>query len=202
MPIWNHIPDETVEVHAYWKLFNQLFGVSQDQFDLLNQSAGFCFYAIEDAIGTDIQVTLSKLSDAAQTGANENATITHLFDEVCGLRQAAPLDELQHLCQNFADSCRPIRVRRNKMIAHTDRAVALRTAVPPPDATIGQINDALKVLGDFMNAVAKYLDEPPTAYEHFIMRGQGGDDLVSLLRMAARYQVLQAEGTIPWNDLP
>src|ERR1035437_5026143 len=54
MPIWNHIPDETVEVHAYWKLFNQLFGVSQDQFDLLNQSAGFCFYAIEDAIGTDI----------------------------------------------------------------------------------------------------------------------------------------------------
>jgi hypothetical protein len=50
--------------------------------------------------------------------------------------------------------------------------------------------------------VAICLDEPPTAYEHFIMRGEGGDDLVSLLRMAERYQVLQTEGTIPWSDLP
>lgn len=189
--VWNLIHDDTVEVHAYWKLFNQLFRVSQDQFELLNRSAGFCFYVIEDAIGTDIQLTLSKLSDRAQTGANENATIGYLLDEIRRLHLPSSVDELQRLCKNFTASCQSIRARRNKMIAHTDRATALLTAAPPPDATIAQINGALQALRDFMNAVAIYLGEPPTAYEHFIMRGQGGDDLVSLLRMAERYQILQ-----------
>jgi AbiU2 len=201
-PVWNVIYDETVEVHAYWKLFNQLFGVSQDQIELLNRSAGFCFYAIEDALGTDIQRTLSKLSDPAQTGAKENATIGYLLNEVRRLQRPSSVDELQRLCQNFTASCQSIRARRNKMIAHADRAIALRTAAPPPDATIGQINGALQALRDFMYAVAIYLEEPLTAYEHVIMRGQGGDDLVSLLRMAERYQILQTEGTNPWSDLP
>lgn len=201
-PVWNLIHDETVEVHAYWKLFNQLFVASQDQFELLNRSAGFCFHAIEDAISTDIQLTLSKLSDPAQSGANENATVGYLLDEIQRLRGPSPIDELQHLCGTFTTSCQPIRARRNKMIAHADRAIALRTAAPPPDATVGQVNGALLALRDFMSAVAICLDEPPTAYEHFIMRGEGGDDLVSLLRMAERYQVLQTEGTIPWSDLP
>jgi hypothetical protein len=200
--VWDLIHYDTVEVHACWELFNQLFRVSQDQFELLNRSAGFCFYVIQDAIGTDIQLTLSKLSDPAQTGVNENATIRYLLDEIQRLRLPSSLDKLQRLCGNFTASCQPIRARRNKVIAHTDRAIALRTAAPPPDATIAEINGALQSLRDFMNAAATYLGETPTFYEHFIMRGGGGDDLVSLLRMAERYQVLQTEGTISWSDLP
>lgn len=33
-----------------------------------------------------------------------------------------------------------------------------------------------------------------------LMRGEGGDGLVSLLRMAERYQVLQSEQKISWDD--
>ena len=132
---------------------------------------------------------------------NENATIEHLVNEIKGLHWPSPVDDLQHHCQEFIESCGPIRARRNKTIAHSDRAIALRTATPPPSATIGQIEAALQALGALMNAVAAYLGEAPTGYEHFIMQGQGGTDLVSLLRMAARYQGLQAEEKIPWDDL-
>src|SRR5262249_30729077 len=43
-PIWSVLYDESVAVHAYWKLFKQLFSGSQDDLDLLNRSASFCFY--------------------------------------------------------------------------------------------------------------------------------------------------------------
>lgn len=62
-PIWNFLYDESVAVHAYWQLFKQLFGGTQDDLDLLDRSAGFCFYAIQEALVTDVQLTLSKLSD-------------------------------------------------------------------------------------------------------------------------------------------
>lgn len=93
---------------------------------------------------------------------------------------------------------------RNKMIAHLDRATALQTGqvTGVPSTTVAQVHEALRALRNFMNAAAEYLGEAPTAYELFITRGEGGDDLVSLLRMAERYQILQKEEKIPWDDLP
>ncbi len=203
-PIWDLLYDETVAVHAYWILFEQLFGGSQDQLDLLNRSAGFCFYVIQDALATDVQLSLSKLSDPAESNRKTNATTQHLLNEVRALNWPAPVDELQRLWQSFTDSCEPIRLSRNKMIAHLDRATALQTGkvIPPVMTTVGDVKKALQALSKFMNAVEVYLSEAPTAYEHFLMRGEGGDDLVSLLRMAEHYQVLQSEGKISWDDSP
>jgi hypothetical protein len=204
LPIWTLLYDETVAVHAYWKLFNQLFGGSQDQLDLLNRSAGFCFYVIQDALATDIQLTLSKLSDPAESHGKANATAEHLLNEIRSLRTPASVDGLHRLLQSFIDACKPIRAARNKMIAHLDRATALQTGqvTGVPSTTVAQVHEALRALRNFMNAAAEYLGEAPTAYELFITRGEGGDDLVSLLRMAERYQILQKEEKIPWDDLP
>ena len=203
-PIWSFLYDESVAVHAYWKLFKQLFGGSQDDLDLLNRSAGFCFFVIQDALVTDVQLTLSKLSDPAKTGAKTNATTEHLLDEICGLGWPQPTDALRLLWQAFVDSCATVRLSRNKMIAHLDRATALQTGVTAalPTTTVGEISTALAALAAFMNGVAEYFGEAPTGYELFIMRGEGGDDLVYVLRMAERYQTLQGEGKIPLDDVP
>jgi len=204
LPIWTLLYDETVAVHAYWKLFNQLFGGSQDQRDLLNRSAGFCFYVIQDALATDIQLTLSKLSDPAESLGKANATAEHLWNEIRSLLTPASVDGLHCLLQSFIQACKPIRAARNKMIAHLDRATALQTGqvTVVPSTTVAQVHEAHRALRSFMNAAAEYLGEAPTAYELFITRGEGGDDLVSLLRMAERYQILQKEEKIPWDDLP
>jgi hypothetical protein len=204
LPIWTLLYNETVAVHAYWKLFNQLFDGSQDQLELLNRSAGFCFFVIQDALATDIQLTLSKLSDAAESNGKTNATAEHLVDEIQSLRTDAPVDGLRGMLHSFIDACKPIRATRNKMIAHLDRATALQTGQLKgvPNTTVAQVNEALRALRNFMNAAAEYLGEVSTAYEHFITRGEGGDDLIALLRMAERYQVLQQEEKIPWDDLP
>lgn len=188
-------------VHAYWLVFEQLFRQSPSQIDLLNRSAGFFFLVVQDALATDIQLTLSKLADPAKTRENDNATVEHLLNEIGPFCAPKAASNLQRLCQRFKHACAPVRRRRNKLIAHSDRDIALSKVVAPPNVTVAQINQALKALADFMNAVQAHFEDSETAYEHFGMRGAGADDLVSLLRMADRYQLLQKDGKIPWDDL-
>jgi hypothetical protein len=198
--LWNHINDETIMVHAYWQVFDQLFRQSPDQIDLLNQSAGFFFLVVQDVLATDIQLTLSKLADAAETFGKENATVEHLLNEVEPFCATEVANNLRQLCQRFKEACGPVQKRRNKLIAHADRNIALNKIAAPPDVTVAQITEALKALADFMNAIQAHLEDSETAYDHFGTRGAGAGDLVWLLRMANRYQLLQNDGKIPWDD--
>jgi hypothetical protein len=202
IPIWTVINDETVMVHAYWRVNMDLFGKSKEQVDLLDRSAGFFFFVIQDALATDIQSTLSKLSDPATTFKRENATVHHLLNEIEKLNEPALIAKLLPLYKTFSDACEPERESRNKVIAHIDRDIALLKVTLPQVVTVGVTEAALKALASFMNAVQSHFEDAETGYEHFGMRGAGADDLVQLLKMAERYQTLQEEGKIPWEALP
>ncbi len=80
-------------------------------------------------------------------------------------------------------------------------AIALNKVAAPPPVTVAQITETLKALADFMNAIQAHLEDSETGYDHFGTRGAGAGDLVWLLRMANRYQLLQSDGKIPWDDL-
>jgi AbiU2 len=80
--LWAALYDEVVNLHAYWIIFEQLFGKSQARHDLLYASAGHLFLVVEDALGTDVQLALSKLSDPPTMRGFQNATLPRLFDEI------------------------------------------------------------------------------------------------------------------------
>ena len=200
--IWNHINHETIMVHAYWITFMDLYGGPKEQREILDESAGFLFSVIQDALATDIQLTLSRLSDPATTFKNSNATVHHLLNEVEKLNISALTDQLKALYRRFYQACDPVRELRNKVIAHSDRQIALRKTTAPPAATVGQIKAALKALADFMNAIEICFNDSETAYDLFSSSGTGADALFVVLKMGLRYDVLQKEGVIPWTDLP
>jgi hypothetical protein len=124
--IWEPINDETVMVHAYWATFMDLYGGPKEQLEILDKSAGFFFNVIQDALATDIQLTLSKLSDPAMTFKKENATVQHLLNEVAKLNVPDLVKKLTPLYDAFNSACEPVRELRNKVIAHADRNIALR----------------------------------------------------------------------------
>jgi hypothetical protein len=200
--IWTHINDETVMVHAYWITFMDLFGGPNEQLEILDQSAGFFFNVIQDALATDIQLTLSKVSDPAMTFKKENATVRHLLDELEKLNAPELMAKLKDLYDAFNNACEPVRELRNKVIAHSDRNIALRKTTAPAAATVGQIRAALKALADLMNAIESYFDGSETAYDLFSSRGAGVEALIGLLKRGLRYDVLQKEGVILWEDVP
>jgi hypothetical protein len=65
---------------------------------------------------------------------------------------------------------------------------------------VNEVEEALRALRDFMNAIASAFGEAATAYERFISRDDG-EDLVLLLRMAHRYRQLQDMEHTPWDDI-
>ena len=188
-------------VHAYWLVFKQLFRKSPEQIELLDRSAGYFFLVVQDALANDIQLTLSKLADPATTFGKDNATAEHLLNEIEPFCAPEVASSLRLLRQLFNDACVPVRTQRNKRIAHADRDIALNKVAALPDVTAAQITEALSALAAFMNAIQTHFEGSETAYEHFGMHGAGAEDLVGLLRMAERYQILQEDGQIPWDDL-
>jgi hypothetical protein len=110
--------------------------------------------------------------------------------------------EIESHLTAFMAACKPIRERRDRLIAYSDLPTVLkdgsRTLVPEP--TVQEIEAALAPLRDFMNALEGAFCQVETAYEHFISR-EDGDDLVLLLQMARRYMELQQAERIPWDDL-
>jgi hypothetical protein len=200
-PLWAALYEEVVNLHAYWIIFEQLFGKSQARHELRYASARHLFRVVEDALGTDVQLTLSKLSDPAAKGRYQNATLPRLFDEVALMTNDPLIGEIEAHLKAFNAACNPIRERRDRLIAHSDLSTVLGDSNRPllSEPTVNEIEAALTPLRDFMNAIALAFGETATVYEHFISR-EDGDDLVLLLKMAHRYMDLQKADRIPWDD--
>lgn len=197
--LWKVLDEETTTVHAYWLVFTQLFMGPQEQMDLLDRSAGFFFLTVQDALATDIQLTLSKLADPAKSFGKENATVQHPLDDALKLDLALK-PKIEPLCGKFRDASKPVRDLRNKVIAHLDLTTATKTVPPLPGATANEVRAALEALAEFMNAIQTHFGEAPTAYGMFGMMGGGPKELVAMLRTADRYLERQKSGGIPWDD--
>jgi len=202
-PLWATLYDEVVNLHAYWIIYEQLFGKSRVRYELLYASARNLFLVVEDGIGTDIQLTLAKLSDPPAMGGYQNATLSRLLEDVARITGNDPLvSRIESYLAEFRAACGPIRDRRNRLIAHSDLSTVLKDGSRPalPAPTIQEIEVALLALRNFMNTISRVFGETETAFEHFLSR-EDGDDLVHLLKMGQRYNRLQESGGIPWNDL-
>jgi hypothetical protein len=201
--LWEIIHEETMMVHAYWQVFTQLFMGPQEQMDLLDRSAGFFFLVVQDALATDIQLTVSKLADPAEQfgGKKQNATVQHLLKDSVGVEPALE-SMLKPLCEKFVNASKPLRDLRNKVVAHLDLQTATKVVSPPPEVTIQEVRAALDALSEFMNALATHFGESPTLYQVFGMQGAGPKDLIAMLGTADRYLEMQKAGKIPWDDAP
>jgi hypothetical protein len=198
--LWQVLYEETTMVHAYWQVFNELFMAPQEQMDLMDRSAGFFFLVVQDALATDLQLTIRKLADppASFGGKKQNATVQHLLKDALKLDPALA-STLLPLCKRFTDASEPIRDLRNKVIAHLDLHTATKMVPPPPEITIKEVRTALDALAEFMNALGTHFGEAPTAYQMFGMQGAGPKELIAMLRTADRHLEMQKAGKIPWD---
>jgi hypothetical protein len=199
--LWEVLEYETTMVHAYWQVFTDLFMGSQEQMDLLDRSAGFFFLVVQDALATDIQLTISKLADPPKSVGKDNATIQHLLEDALKLDQTLK-PKLEPLYENFKTASKPVRDLRHKVLAHLDLHTAIKTVSAPPDVTIKEVRAALDALAEFMNTLTTHFGETPTAYQQFGMRGAGPKELVAMLRTADEYLAMQKAGKIPWEETP
>jgi len=191
-------------MHGRWLTYRDIFTDSAKRIELLNEAAGTFFYIIQDVLLNDIQITLSKLTDPAQTGKRHskrhNLSLEQLQSQLNGhgdpdlaAECRATLDELKAQCAVF-------RMRRHKQLAHFDLSTSLKLSSQPlPGVSRQMVEDALHSVRTYMNAIEGYYNDSGWDYEHFIMR-DGADALVATLRAGLRYEELVQGRELPFDD--
>lgn len=178
-----------------------MFGKSKERIELLNACAGEFFFIIQDALLADVQLSMSRLAERVKTSGKKNATLERLSNEIA----MPPIPQLTGCLQDYRDRCDKITLRRNKELAHADLGALLRRngfagGTPIPGPSRQEIEEALKALREFMNAVEGYFNDPPMDYEIFASPDDG-DSLVEILKQGLAYRELWKAGKLPFEDL-
>jgi len=201
--LWNVLYRETVWLHGRWIMYRQLFGTSQERIDVLNQSAGTFFQVLNQTLLHEVQLSLSKLGDPAETrGRKKNLTLRALQQVIPEFTHSIDFNEQIVTQLDWYDSaCEQIRIRRNTWIAHFDRSTMLDALITPLEGpSRSEIEIALSALREVMNSVEFHFRGSTTAYDLFTMTADG-DALISTLMQGLRYRQLVDEKVIAHDDL-
>ena len=200
--LWTLFYQEVIWLHARWKIYRQLYTTSEIRVQLLNEAAPVLSSLLQNALGDEVQLGLSKLADPVTNGKNRNLTLETLLNEVEAADGRACAAELRDDLAAFRIMCKDITSRRNKYIAHYDRETVLRgQATAEPGASRKEIDEALQVVARFMNRIETRFRNSTTAYDHIISDSGDGEALASIIRSGLRYMQLVRNGSIPQNDI-
>jgi hypothetical protein len=189
--VYEGLYQEVSWLHAKWKIYQQVFGVSEEQIELLNRIAPAFFHIIQDVLQDEIALSLSRLTDPAQTGfgraARDNLTLTRLIDT---LRVTEPIDFCDSISASIAEiqaQCWPFRDLRNRTIAHADLSTALHYHPDPlPGISRKMIGDVLTLISNLLNRVLARFESAEVRYSDVVMQG-AGDSVIYYLRRAEEY---------------
>jgi len=179
-PVFHRLRDDLTWLHMKWSQFRKLYGSGPDRVDLLNATAGFFFWMLQQLMWDDILLHIARLTDADQMGKHANLSVQalpQLIDDLC-LRA-----EIEELIETLNDQTSVIREHRNKRLAHTDRHYAL----PEKDwETLQGISRAktesiLEVFRRIMNKMEEHYSKSTTADEYVIIPLDDADALLTRL---------------------
>lgn len=196
--IFEAVQEDVIWLHAKWKVFRQLFGTSEKRIAILNDFAPDFFQIVHDGLIYDILLTMSRLTDPAETSKKENLTLDRLL---LMLKRDECEDEdfvagLERNLTSLKDECQPFRNIRNRRIAHSDLGTALDYHPNPlPGVSREMIETALASLRNFLNEIEKHLDGNETEYLDFDMRGDG-DSIIHYLKEAKAYRQHRIHGRV------
>lgn len=174
--LWN----EVARVHANWQEYRTLFGTSEDNIDVLNETAPYFFRVVQDALFEGTLLHLCRVTDPATTGKYNNLTLAQLpaLIEDGELRStvAGAID-------NAVASTAFARDWRNRHIAHRDLALATGDqAAPLKEGSRKLVEDALRAIREAMNRIDLHFRGSEVAYEHFMTDADGADAVLFHLR--------------------
>jgi len=200
--VFERIESEVNLLHGYWITYRDLFGTSKERVDLLNESAAWFSYVIQNVLTDVVQLAFTKLADPVMTfGKKKNMSLELICEIVKELEEDELLANLEESLSRFREKCEVFKMHRNKRIAHFDYTTHVdKIGEPLPGVSRAMIEDALKELRYFVNEVRRFFTGVEAGYE-YIKMVSGGDALMEVLKRGLRYEELWKEGKIDIMDI-
>lgn len=134
--------------HMNWAMISEL--MKDNERRLLLDFAGRRFFLeVYRLFVNDVILRLSRFTDPAQQGNQENLSLWVLLDDICD-----PIlkSKVKNLIEKAKAKIAPLKTHRHKRIAHSDLQVALQTSNDSlPPFTEQTIDEALAAVGDVLD---------------------------------------------------
>jgi hypothetical protein len=169
-----------------WIEFRELYGTKETRVQLLNNSAPFLFYTIQNVLWENLLLGVAKIMDSPISMGKKNITLKSipLFIE-----EDAFKDEILSILTQLETESMFCRDWRNRWIAHKDHELSVNKdkAKPLEVATRLKFRTALELMHQLYNKVSlKYLGSQ-MAFE-FMFSDKGAISLLSLLEKGLRFE--------------
>jgi hypothetical protein len=155
--------------------------LNQDNRDTLYERTADVFRLFEQALSTDILLSIARLMDPSKTRNKLNLSLNYLFELIDEHGNASTLLEgVKKRYKNLESILPQIEVMRNKALAHRDLPTALDTPLNLPLTA----KDIIQVCDEFkgiMNDIEGHFKESETLYDLQVSY-QDIDNLVKHLR--------------------
>jgi hypothetical protein len=180
--VFESIESEIIWLHGKWNIYRQLYGTDEERIILLNRSAQTFFRLVQDVLFNDVILSINRLTDPPRSSGRDNRTFAQLIFLIDTKDHSELVQNLKEKLDILMSQCDPFRIRRNKVIAHSDLMVALSIkSETTPDISRNSIENALKTVRDFMNEINLNFGGNYTAYEH-VWLDNDGETMISLLQ--------------------
>ncbi|SYZ72745.1 conserved hypothetical protein [Candidatus Zixiibacteriota bacterium] len=192
-PLYDLLNREVIELNMHWDIFKQLYTGRSLLIDLLNESAPVFFGKLQTILLDDIILAISRLSDPAKSGNNENLSLKKMKEGLDAKGYDDLKEKLARRIIEIDSKCESFRRHRNKRVAHRDLTAKVRPLEENlPDIKVGDIEAAILNINGFLNDVeANYNDLSSCVYDHVITPYLGFvDGLIHKLKMAAALDFL------------
>lgn len=147
----NHV----IHIHMKWAQISELVKTPERR-SLLKSAGGYFFIEVHKVFTDDVILCLSRLTDPAQQGRQENLSLYALLDDIS---DPSLKSKIEDLINEAKDKIAPLKEHRHKRIAHFDLDVALKN----PGFNLPRIGN--QSIDEALSAVGKVLGQLQDEYE-------------------------------------
>lgn len=175
--IFEQLKYEVTRLHYYWIIYRQILGANENRIHIVNKTNPSFFILYQDLMIEYLTLELSKLTDPPYFGKNENLSFYYLLEHI---KEEIPIEfynKINQVLRKLKQVTDLFRKRRNKIVAHRDvNSVSLKNNL---GISRHSVEDALKVVREYLNEIELHFFNSRTLYEEFITDFK--DDGITLL---------------------
>lgn len=184
--IFQKLDYEVTNIHYRWIMYRHVYAAGAEQTELLNRHGANFFYCTQFLMLDYIALAFSKITDPNNQGRNENLSLKQFHVVYSELGEKDLVQNLKGKFEDLKGACSKFRDLRNKRIAHADLQHALNLVEEPlPGISRAYVENALKLLREYMNIINKHRTNSTTLYEETIENLAGSaKKLITALQIA------------------
>lgn len=184
--VFHHIQDELLLLYTKWNYFKTLYCTNDEYIKLLDESGKGFFVIHGDIMRDNIMMSICVLTDPASSRVGKetrnNLTLKHLVSLIPS-HDSSITDKLNQILVNAEQPWKPFRSHRNRRISHFDLNTVLRKEDELlPNVSIDDVDRALSLIADVLNAIEEYYDDNVSAYHIGIYMEGNAKELMNFLQ--------------------